>query len=136
MSNTGRPTNVEPQCADAQERPSPTAPTFWFAEFGFENSVEPCICMDNPTGGDPIIIARLQRGGIWKTYVNAMCDAATRCFRMAEELSEALAAKAHTTTRSEPGEHILASEDASRAAQVERASSRAKTINTKEEGDA
>jgi hypothetical protein len=79
---------------------SPTAPTFWFAERGFENSRTPCICMDNPSGGDPIIIAQIEPGGFWPGYVNAMCDAATHCFRMAEELSEhvrkAQAARAET----------------------------------------
>ena len=63
-----------------------TAPTFWFAERGFENSRTPCICMDNPQGGAPIIIAQVEPGSFWPVYVNAMCDAATSVFRMADEL--------------------------------------------------
>lgn len=70
-----------------------SAPTFWFAERGFENSRTPCICMDNPSGGDPIIIAQVEPG-FWPGYVNAMCDAATRCFRMADEFSQFAAASA------------------------------------------
>lgn len=69
---------------------SATAPSFWFAERGFENSRTPCICVDDPRGGDPLIIAQLQPNEFWPNYVNAMCDAATRCFRMADELSEHL----------------------------------------------
>lgn len=54
--------------------------------------------MDNPSGGDPIIIAQVEPNGFWPTYVNAMCDAATRCFRMADELSAHLARGQQTET--------------------------------------
>ena len=38
------------------------------------------------SGGDPIIIAQVEPNSFWPVYVNAMCDAATRVFRMADEL--------------------------------------------------
>lgn len=32
-------------------------PRFWFAPNGFENTPHPCICVDDPQGGDPKILA-------------------------------------------------------------------------------
>lgn len=37
------------------------APRFWFAESGFENSAEPCLCRDDPQGGDPHVLATFSR---------------------------------------------------------------------------
>lgn len=39
---------------DVPPRPSPR---FWFSETGFENTPHPCICVDDPLGGDPKILA-------------------------------------------------------------------------------
>lgn len=34
---------------------------FWFAPTGFENSDEPCLCRDDPDGGDPHVLATFRR---------------------------------------------------------------------------
>lgn len=33
------------------------SPRFWFAPNGFENTPHPCLCVDDPQGGDPKILA-------------------------------------------------------------------------------
>lgn len=62
-----------------------TAPRFWFAA-SFENSRTPCICMDDPCGGDPLIIAQLVPGEFWKNYVLTLIDSANVCLKMADEI--------------------------------------------------
>jgi hypothetical protein len=60
-------------------------PRFWFAA-SFENSRTPCICIDNPSGGDPLIIAQLVPGEFWKNYVLTLIDSANTCLKMADEV--------------------------------------------------
>lgn len=60
-------------------------PRFWYAA-SFENSRTPCICMDDPRGGDPLIIAQLVPGEFWKNYVLTLIDSANTCLKMADEV--------------------------------------------------
>lgn len=60
-------------------------PRFWFAN-SFENSRTPCICMDDPRGGDPLIIAQLVPGEFWKNYLLTLIDSANTCLKMADEV--------------------------------------------------
>jgi hypothetical protein len=43
--------------SNLEDRPVPrSSPRFWFAPNGFENSPHPCICVDDPMGGDPKVL--------------------------------------------------------------------------------
>lgn len=45
-------------CHCGEPETPPASPVrFWFAPHGFENTPHPCICMDDPLGGDPKILA-------------------------------------------------------------------------------
>lgn len=64
---------------------------FWIADRAFEVCDGPCICADNPTGGDPLVIAKLAedaRYPVWKQYLQALIDAANQRFEQFENLPD------------------------------------------------
>lgn len=67
------------------ESPAQSPVRFWFAPNGFENTPHPCICMDDPLGGDPKILALISV--IYRpTDLHGLCSMANHYMESSEAL--------------------------------------------------